>query len=238
MSPRPASSPVIIRGPLWLSLRVASVIGVIVLALAGWGLYALGRAGIAPGSALILDPGTLREMLRERDATIAELRRQAADYDTMQTALEQERREVSQTIGELQAEVGRLRQQLEFYRGIVATDDPRAPVAIRSARITRGDVTREPVLRISLAQPGNPSAVVTGQVSVTIDGARGSRSERVELAARRYSFRFFENIEYSIDLPAGFVPQRVNIEVRPSGRQVRPVVQSLLWPVEPGGQDE
>lgn len=239
MSPPRAPSPVIIRGPVWLSLRVATVLGIVILGLAGWGLYALGRAGISAGApGLILDPGTLRQMLRERDATIAELRRQQADYETSQTALEQERREVSQTIGELQAEAARLRQQLEFYRGIVAADDPRAPVSIRSARITRGDPTRPPTLRISLAQPGNPQSVIIGTVAVTVEGRRGSTVEQFALPVQRYSFRFFENLEQNIELPTGFVPQRVSIEVRPSGRQVRPVVQSLLWPVGPAAEGE
>lgn len=226
--------PVIVRGRRWLSSPLTWVWILAALVTVGFVLYGLGRAGIGPGvPGLSANLGGLRDELRDRDATIAQLRRQLADYDTSKTAQEQERRELARTIGELQAEVARLRQQVEFYRGVVTTPDARAPVAVRSFRIVRSLDSTRPSLRLALVQPGNPRAVVSGSVRTTIEGRRGSQADRISLPVRNFSFRYLENLELPVNLPDGFVPERVTVEIRAGGRDTAPVVQSILWPVTP-----
>lgn len=226
--------PVIVRGRRWLRSPLTWAWILAALTILGFILYGLGRAGIGPGvPGLSANLGGLRDELRDRDATIAELRRQLADYDTSKTAQEEERRELARTIGELQAEVARLRQQVEFYRGVVATPNARAPVAIRSFRLVQSPQSAGPTLRLALVQPGNPQSVVSGSVRTTVEGRRGSQPARIALPARNFSFRYFENLELPVNLPSGFVPERVTVEIRAGGRDTAPVVQSILWPVTP-----
>jgi hypothetical protein len=226
--------PVIVRGRRWFRSPLGWVWILVVVIGATLIVYGLGRAGIGPGvPGILASLGGLRDELRDRDATITELRRQLADYDTSKTAQEEERRELARTIGELQAEVARLRQQVEFYRGVVASDNPRAPVAIRSLRIVQSLDGAAPVLRLALVQPGNPQSIVSGLVQPTIEGRRAGRFERISLASRSFSFRYFENLELAVTWPTGFVPERVTVEIRGGGRNTAPVVQSLLWPAKP-----
>jgi len=231
---RPFPEPVIVRGRRWLRSPLGWLWILVVLFGAGLVIYGLGRAGIGPGvPGVLASLGGLRDELRDRDATIAELRRQLADYDTSKTAQEEERRELARTIGELQAEVARLQQQVEFYRGAVASDNPRAPVAIRSLRIVESLEGAAPMLRLALVQPGNPRSIVSGTVQASIEGRRGSRPERISLPPRKFSFRYFENLELPLTLPSGFEPERVTVEVLGGGRNTAPVVQSRLWPAAP-----
>lgn len=231
---RPFPEPVIVRGRRWFRSPLGWLWVLAVIVVAGVVLYGLGRAGIGPGvPGVLASLGGLRDELRDRDATINELRRQLADYDTSKTAQEEERRELARTIGELQAEVARLQQQVEFYRGVVASDNPRAPVAVRSFRIVQSLDGSAPVLRLALVQPGNPQSIVSGTLQPAVEGRRGARVERISLAPRSFSFRYFENLELAITLPSGFVPERVTVEIQSGGRNTAPVVQSLLWPVKP-----
>jgi len=230
----PFPEPVIVRGRRWLRSPLGWLWILVVIFGAGLVIYGLGRAGIGPGvPGVLASLGGLRDELRDRDAMIAELRRQLADYDTSKTAQEEERRELARTIGELQAEVARLQQQVEFYRGVVASDNPRAPVAIRSLRIVESLEGAAPVLRLSLVQPGNPQSVVLGTVQTSVEGRRGSRADRISLSPRNFSFRYFENLEMALTLPGGFIPERVTVEIRSGGRNTAPVVQSRLWPATP-----
>ncbi len=231
---KPFPEPMIVRGRRWFRSPLGWLWILAVILGAGLVVYGLGRAGIGPGvPGVLASLGGLRDELRDRDATISELRRQLADYDTSKTAQEEERRELARTIGELQAEVARLQQQVEFYRGVVASDNPRAPVAIRSFRIVQSLEGSAPVLRLALVQPGNPQSIVSGTVQASIEGRRGSRAERISLSPRPFSFRYFENLELALALPSGFTPERVTVELRSGGRNTAPVVQSQLWPVKP-----
>ena len=223
--------PIVIRNlglPKLRWLVVASTLG---LLLAGWGLYALGRSGIGLGATgPFSDLASLRRAIDERDVMIAELRSKVAELDTIKAAQDQERREVSVTIGELQAEVARQRQQLEVYKGIVATTEAPPDVVIRSLRIDRRQNGNAPLLRLSLAQPGNPRDTVSGTVRITIEGVAGGRVSRSLVLEIPYSFRYFENIEKELFVPSGVTPERVSVEVQPAGRGTRPVVQSEPWP--------
>lgn len=223
---------VVLRGvsPQRLRWLLAAAVGV--LAIIGWGLFALGRSGIGLGDVgPTSDPASLRQAIRERDETIRELRRSVAELDTLKVAQERERQEVSRTIGELQAEVARQRQQLDFYKGIVASTEPPPNVAIRSFRIEPGSTPGRVQLRLSLVQPGNPQSIVSGRLKLVLEGSRGGRPVRTDWLEKSYNFRYFENIERELSLPAGVVPERVQLEIEPSGGVSRPVVQSLLWPL-------
>jgi uncharacterized coiled-coil protein SlyX len=213
-------------------LRAFAAIGVVFLMLVGWALFSLGRAGIGAGdTGPTSTPATLRQAIRERDVLIESLRRSVAELEMLKGSQDRERQEVSRTIGELQAEVSRQRQQLEFYKGVVESTEPSADVAIRNVRIDRTGMADRVQLRLSLVQPGNPRAMVSGRIKVLLEGSQGGRPIRVTVLEMPYNFRYFENVDRELSAPKGVSPERLQIEVEPSGRPGRPVVQSLLWPL-------
>ena len=97
-------------------------------------------------------------------------------------------------------------------------------------------------VRVMLVQPVRPDSTVTGNVTLQLEGQQAGAAARLDTAAltggqnREFSFRFryFENIDPEIVIPAGFRPERLTVEVRSSRRGVEPVVQTLLWSVETG----
>jgi hypothetical protein len=234
--------PLVIRGPAWLGGPRGIALAVLLALAAVAGLYALGRAHAAfDGRAASSSEAGLREALAAREAEIARLRRDVAELDTLKAAQERERAEVSRTIGELQAEVARQSQQLEFMRGLVGRSASSADVAIRQLRVAPGAGPGKYWLRLALARPGRPEGSVSGTVRVGIEGRRGGRAVRLDLRevdpARTerltYRFQYFQNLETELLLPAGFTPERVVVEIRPAGRNVSPVTQTVLWTVEP-----
>lgn len=220
----------VIRGISPTRLRWLSAGAVALLVLLGWGLFALGRSWVGFGATNpFSDAAMLRRAISERDDLIDELRRKAAELDTLKVSQDRERQELAKSIGELQAEVARQRQQLEFYKGIVVTSEPPPNVSIRSLRIDRVGADSLPMMRLSLVQPGNPQSMVSGQIKIVLEGARAGVASREVLIEMPYSFRYFENIERELRVPRGTTPERLTIEVQPAGRADRPVIQSVPW---------
>lgn len=239
--PRP-SHPLVLRGPAWLGSPWGIALGVSLVLATLVGVYAIGRAQATfDGRAALADEAGLRAALTAREAEVAKLRREVAELDTLKVAQERERQEVSRTIGELQAEVARQSQQLEFLRGVVGRAGPAAEVTIRQVRVIASAAPGRYRLRIALAQPGRPDRTVAGSVRVGVEGQRGGRTVRLDLrevTAQRvaqlpYRFQYFENIEVEIVLPNGFSPERVVVDVRPAGRNVPPAAQTVLWSIDP-----
>ena len=239
--PRP-SHPLVLRGPAWLGSPWGIALGVALVLATLVGVYAIGRAQATfDGRAALADEAGLRAALTAREAEVAKLRREVAELDTLKVAQERERQEVSRTIGELQAEVARQSQQLEFLRGVVGRAGPAAEVTIRQVRVIASAAPGRYRLRIALAQPGRPDRTVAGSVRVGVEGQRGGRTVRLDLrevTAQRvaqlpYRFQYFENIEVEIVLPNGFSPERVVVDVRPAGRNVPPAAQTVLWSIDP-----
>ena len=239
--PRP-SHPLVFRGPAWLGSPWGIAIGVSLVLATLVGVYAIGRAQATfDGRAALADEAGLRAALTAGEAEVAKLRREVAELDTLKVAQERERQEVSRTIGELQAEVARQSQQLEFLRGVVGRAGPAAEVTIRQVRVIASAAPGRYRLRIALAQPGRPDRTVAGSVRVGVEGQRGGRTVRLDLrevTAQRvaqlpYRFQYFENIEVEIVLPNGFSPERVVVDVRPAGRNVPPAAQTVLWSIDP-----
>jgi hypothetical protein len=232
----------VFRGPVWLGSPWGIALGVSLVLATLVGVYAIGRAQAAfEGRAALADEAGLRAALTVREAEVTKLRREVAELDTLKVAQERERQEVSRTIGELQAEVARQSQQLEFLRGVVGRAGPAAEVTIRQVRVIASAAPGRYRLRIALAQPGRPDRTVAGSVRVGVEGQRGGRTVRLDLrevTAQRvaqlpYRFQYFENIEVEIVLPNGFSPERVVVDVRPAGRNVPPAAQTVLWSIDP-----
>jgi hypothetical protein len=93
-----------------------------------------------------------------------------------------------------------------------------------------------------LQQSMREDAVVSGSVSIQIEGVRANRPEQLGLAqladAARpdgqlpFKFRYFQKFEQDVVLPEGFEPRAVNVEVRSTRVAVR---ESYPWRVQAEG---
>jgi hypothetical protein len=183
----------------------------------------------------------------ELSAQIAELTRREREQRVQMAALEsakigqsRERQEVSREIGELQAQVARQAQDLAFYKGIVG-DSGQSPVKIQQFRVAATAVAQRYTIRLVLARPVRPEDVISGTLGVSLEGSQGlqpATRELAQLTADRkrelaFNFRYLQTLEFDVDLPPGFVPERVTVELRPARRGAEPLRQTFRWSPEP-----
>jgi hypothetical protein len=222
-------------------LLAALVIGAIIVV---YGTYEWGR----------FDGGySVFAMMQERRDHAAEikalkdentqLRGKVTGAETARTVEHQSYADVERTLGDLQAQVQKQRDELAFYRGIVSPED-----GVGGLRIQRLDVLPDAgdgryKLRLVLMQSMRQDTTIAGSVKIELEGSRNKQPARLTLTQLggqtrdsgdvAFSFRYFQNIEQDIVLPDDFEPTAIDVEVKSSRQQ--PLHQSFPWTVRTAG---
>jgi hypothetical protein len=217
-------------------------IGAVLTVFAMYIVYELGRFNAGYDRLEAAQQRTELEVEIERlGKTNRDLRTQLAELDTIRIGRAREQAEVTRTIGDLQAQVGRQTQELAFYRGIVAQSATAVGVKVQQVHITSGNKAQKFVVHIALVRSVRPDSVALGSVALSIDGAMADgKATTLDLAALTpgkqkelpFNFRYFENLDQDVALPAGFQPEKVAIEVRSNKKDVAPTSQSFPWSVD------
>ena len=146
--------------------------------------------------------------------------------------------QVEKSLADLQGQLGEQSQELTFYRGIVNPADNIAGLRIQQIKVLPGIAPRRFRVRIVLIQAARQDSVTSATADLSIDGVRGGRAVNLPLAeigtssrSLAFSFRYFQELETEIELPADFLPQRVQLEVRPA-RASSSIRQTYPWKIE------
>ena len=207
-------------------------------------IYELGRYDAGYDRLAVAQQRTeLQVQIEHLEKSNRELRTHLAELDTIRIGRAREQAEVSRSIGDLQAQVARQTQELAFYRGIVAQGTPAVGAKIQQVRITRGSKAGHFVLHLALVRSVRPDNVAVGAIGVSVEGQSNGATTTVDLSTLTagkvhelaYSFRYFENFDQEVALPAGLKPDHVSIEVRSSRKEIAPLTQTFPWSVDTAG---
>ncbi len=191
-------------------------------------LYAAFELGRYDAGFRVVDSvrGALSASARIRDLE-AQNEKQRSQLEAAEVARRVDRegyKQVERSLGDMQSQIARLNQDLSFYRGLVQPDSS-IHVKVQQMQIVPETAAGQFRLKFVLMQTGKPDREVGGNAAIAIDGllqgkpltltfAQLSPSRRVSLA---YSFRYFQDYDEPIQLPPGFEPTRVGVEIH-SGR--------------------
>jgi hypothetical protein len=223
--------------------RALSIAGVALVALFGlYVVFELGRYDAGYDRlAAAQQRADLEAVIEHLKQDNHELNLRLAEIDTQRIGWAREQAEVSRTIGDLQAQVSRQAQDLAFYRGVgTQSAGPALGINIQQLRI---GATTDPArfrVHLTLVRSVRADDVVNGSVVLQLEGEAQGQQETLSLgnlsagAQRelRYSFRYYQNLDQEITIPAGLRPERLTIEVRSTRKGVAPLSQAFLWNVE------
>ncbi|MDE2450792.1 MAG: hypothetical protein KGO22_17590 [Gammaproteobacteria bacterium] len=146
---------------------------------------------------------------------------------------------VSRTIGELQAQVARQTEELAFYRAVVAEGAPAIGVRVGTVRLAAAKPPGNFLVHVSLVRAGKTDGMTTGTVSLAVDGqdqaGRPATLDAQALAAAgtdpdvTYDFRYYQDVDQTVTLPAGFRPEHVTVQVSSNRKDVAPLTQTFPW---------
>jgi len=141
--------------------------------------------------------------------------------------------EVDQSLRTLQSEVLELKEEVAFYRSIVA---PRE--SARGLRIQRFNVAQAGKgfrYKLVLTQVIKNSRITRGNVVMQIEGVRKGKSVKLNLTSLSakgqkqldFRFKYFQSFEGDLTLPKDFTPSRVHVKV--SSNRVT-LEKTFAWP--------
>ena len=204
-----------------------ALIAVFLLALAfgGWGLWTV----LAPA------PGDARAQLGSRQARIDELEQRVATLTRSDQISRDANRDLQGTLAERDEQIAGLHADVAFYERFVGSTAQRRGLNVHELHL-------EPQgagawhFTATLTQNLNRGAVNSGHLTLALEGSRDGRMQRLAWADLRqqpdapgvdYSFKYFQQVEGDVLLPAGLQPIRVVVRVQPqSGAAVE---QSFTW---------
>ncbi len=145
-------------------------------------------------------------------------------------------RDLERTLAERDEEIAGLRADVAFYERFVGATGQRRGLSVHDLeiRLQSGEVWH---FVATLTQNVNRGAVNSGRVTLSVEGTRNDRLERLSWSALRkqnnapgqpYSFKYFQQVEGEVMLPQGFKPLRVTVRLVPQGGSA--VEQSFPWP--------
>jgi hypothetical protein len=194
---------------------------VLALAFGAWGLWRV----LSPA------PGDTHAQV----ARIAELEQRVATLSRSDQISREANRDLQSTLAERDEEIASLRADVAFYERFVGATGQRHGLAVHDLKLQAQDA-QVWKFTATLTQNLNRGAVNSGRLTVAVEGSVGGRMQKADWATLRqqadaaglpYSFKYFQQVEGDLLLPAGMKPVRVVVRLQPAGGAA--VEQSFTW---------
>lgn len=221
--------------PAW-ALRIGVIVALVV---GGYLVFELGR--IQGGYSLIdadREEAALRAEIADLQETIVGLNE---DLVLQQTHREIDRAaydDVEINLQALQQKIQEQRDAIEFYRGIMAPEDGGRGLRVQGVKLSRGVNEREYVVRLVLVQVLKHDSTVRGDVNLVLEGEQDGVAAEYSLdelipgdedSSWPFQFRYFQSFDRQLILPDGFMPERLNVQVRSRTKSVDSIEQTFAW---------
>ncbi|AOS96797.1 hypothetical protein AUP74_01338 [Microbulbifer aggregans] len=137
--------------------------------------------------------------------------------------------------------IAELKQEISFYRGLMAPADGSEGVSIGRFSISETGDARRYQYKLLVQQSATRHNLVTGQATFTVVGSQDGQPKRYPLSALSpqvdsekipLRFKYFQNIEGELQLPEGFEPEGVELSLQSSGRRGFNIEQRYGWLVQ------
>lgn len=209
-----------------LILIAAWVVSLVVVALIAW--FAATRAPAA-----IARRGDTRELQADNEG----LRQQVANLQRAGQVADIAAKELKRNLAERDEEISGLRTDLAFYSRLVGGGGQRDGLKIQGARTSPVKGTANAWnLVVTLTQNARRGEVVKGSLKLAVEGIQDNKVATLEGAALGqgaqmaeipFSFKYFQQIQGSFTLPAGFKPTRLRLTADVTGDEA--VTGTVAW---------
>lgn len=202
------------------------------LAFGAWGLWKV----FAPG------PRDAGARLGDQAARIDRLQQQVANLTRSDDISRKANSALQGTLAERDEEIAGLKADVAFYERFVGATSQRRGLAVHELKLVAQDAQTWHFVA-TLTQNLSRGAVNAGRATLAVEGTRAGRMQQLDWATLRqqpaapgveYSFKYFQQVEGDLLLPAGFKPVRVMVRLAPQRGAV--AEQSFTWADATGAQ--
>lgn len=228
-------------GKRWLGMLFAVVFGFTALA----GGYLFGRSQSALDLRYV---AALREIDRANEALIAEQNGQLIDAELSRAVDHQAAQDLRETIKLLRDEVAGFKEEVTFYKNLMAPSSVERGLQIKEFELTAGEQPRQFSYHLLLTQVEARRSWIQGDVRLSVRGRQlpeepgGQEDDELVLSlteiARtdayplKFRFRYFQDLSGTMTLPGGFTPESVLITALRRGGSTTKLEQTFDWIVQ------
>ena len=145
-------------------------------------------------------------------------------------------------IRDQQNQLYRLKEELEFYQGIMSASTDSKGLNAQGLHIEATDQERLYRFRLVLTNVAKSDKVIEVAMDMSIEGMNETESQVLSLDEvivgsgfqREIKFKNFKRIEGSLNFPKGFRPLRVVVDLRQKGVRNSTVKKVFEWPANAG----
>ncbi|MGD8593845.1 MAG: hypothetical protein PVF82_13475 [Gammaproteobacteria bacterium] len=219
----------------WLKwLLMLGILGVVAWLMFGVGKRSAGQVNVT----LQQEQTRLQEKLYQIGRENTELREKYAVLERASQIDKESYVAISENLTNLQNELLELKQEVAFYRGIVAPSE--AASGLHITNLTFDPLGEESGFhfKLVLTQVMKNEYIVRGRVRIFIEGLQAGQQKQLTLSQvsggkleddLTMNFKYFQNIEGDIVLPDGFVPSSVIVDLIPTGKGRTRIKKNFEW---------
>jgi hypothetical protein len=207
-------------------LRAVAVVVVVAwllsLAAVGWLASSWGMPAVAGGS------GASRAEVRALSDELGDLRQKVSTLRRSDQISRNANVELQATLAEREEEISGLRADVAFYERLVGSTGQRRGLNAHEV-VFAPEAAGTWHYTITLTQNLNRGAISKGTMRFAVEGVRAGKLAGIKwdellqkpgAPGQPFSFRYFQQLEGSVMLPAGFTPQRVRVQLNGGSDQV------------------
>lgn len=196
------------------------------LCVAGWGLYYLGSRSAGYDFSELSDRFTAAvEYTQKLEEEKAKLSEQVAVLERDRQVEQHAVSDVDSSLKDMQQEIIELKEEVAFYRGIVAPRESAGGLNVQSFKVEKTGEERAYRFKLVLTQVARTDVMVKGFVRLEIEGVRDGKPAKLSLSEvtggahsnLEMKFKFFQTLEGNMVFPVGFAPTGIQVDIVPAG---------------------
>jgi len=181
---------------------------------------------------------TFERQIRAYEKEIIALKQEIEVHETHREIEQAAYKDIEASLGGLESKIQEQADAIAFYRGIISPTDGGRGLRVQDLKVSEGKDDREYNLRLVLVQVKQHDRSVKGDVAFTVEGEQDGVETTYSLdqllpadadSSWPFAFRYFQDFDRQLVLPAGFSPERINIEVRSRTKSIASVKQTFAW---------
>ncbi|MCP5162463.1 MAG: hypothetical protein H6999_01970 [Hahellaceae bacterium] len=182
----------------------------------------------------------LQQELYELRGQNESMRQELVVLDRGRAVDEVAQRGALETIQKLENSVRQLREDVTFYKRIMAPSSNTKGLTIQKLELGNSAREKKYTYKLVLTQMTDNKRYIEGVVAVNLIGERNGEAEVLPLRdvsadvqelGIKFRFRYFQEISGEITLPDDFKPVKVQVVAQASGKNASSIEQSFDWSI-------
>lgn len=186
-------------------------------------LYVYLKQTLVPGFAqLEVSLRETRQELARAQTSIDELRLSSTRFERAEQIAQEANASLTRQLNDRQDEIAQLRADLSFFQRLLEDNAEQRGVAIYSIRLRAAPAPRTYRYVVTLSQNLQMGQPTRGNLRMTVRGMQNGQRRRLGLkdlgkdaseASVPYEFKYFQQLDGSLVLPEGFVPDAIELRL-------------------------